>query len=235
MEGGNGRNVSTFTYVRFPSNYLLLTLRRESLSLTDIRQHPDVGIRAQDIARRLRVLTDTLTELVAAVKVEYEAVQVFIRKTGLASLPDDLLAVIFDYVVNKDENKPWIPIRWRTAVTLSHVCQHFRNVSLSCPRLWTTMNRSAGMIATCVPRAKDVPLTVDITVNPVPTGVATRWCLEPVLAELLKNVSRWGHLGIDIRLNSSQPHQIGESTIQQLRKLDAPLLVELCIQNGVDG
>ncbi len=155
-----------------------VTPQSKSLSRTEVRQRPEIRNRIQDIAYRIRVLSDTLTEFATAIKFEREAVEAFNRMIRLASLPDDLLTMIFDYVVNKDENKDLIPIRWRTAVTLSHVCQHFRDVSLSCPRLWTTMNRSSRMVAACLPRAKGVPLAVDITLHPNLCGLAVGALIE---------------------------------------------------------
>ncbi len=95
------------------------------------------------------------------------------------------------------------------------------------------MNRSTQMVAACLPRAKSVPLAVDITVYP--NTDAGGWYFEPVLTELLPHSKRWGHLAINFDLGCSnlplQDDFLDKSTVEKLRHLDASLLEELCIQN----
>ncbi len=216
---------------RFP--YLLLTLRSKSVSSNNIRRSPDVRNRTRDITYRLRALSETLKKLATIIKDEHKAFKVLNRSSGLTSLPDDLLAMIFDYVVNKDKNKCLIPIRWRVAVKLISCLSAFPQHLAILSRLWTTMNRSTQMVAACLPRAKSVPLAVDITVYP--NTDAGGWYFEPVLTELLPHSKRWGHLAINFDLGCSnlplQDDFLDKSTVEKLRHLDASLLEELCIQN----
>lgn len=99
------------------------TPRSDSLSFTDLRHRPDPKVRSQDIVRCTQLLLHTLQERATAIEHEYMIFEVVNRKCGLASLPDDFLATIFDYVVNKEENKYRHPLRWMAAARLSHVCQ----------------------------------------------------------------------------------------------------------------
>lgn len=179
--------------------------------------------------RRARFLSSTLNELAHAIENECVAIEVINRKCGLASLPDDLLVMIFDYVVNKEENKYRVPSRWMAAVKLSHVCQHFRGVSLSCPRLWTTINRSSKMAVDCLPRARSVPLMVHITV--CPNESTGGWYLEPILKHLLPCAKRWSQLSIVYDFMSRKDIDSNKATYQRLRQLHAPLLEELHVTN----
>lgn len=89
--------------------------RSKTLSFTDLRHCPDPKVRTQDIVRCARFLFRTFKELATAIERKYVAFEVVNRKCGLASLPDDLLATISDYVVNKEENKYRALLRWMAA------------------------------------------------------------------------------------------------------------------------
>ncbi len=227
MEGGNGRNVSPSIYALY---YDLLTPRSKSLSLTDIRRRPDLGNRTQCMAYRLRVLSDSLTELASIIKDEHKTLEVLNRKYGLTSLPDDVLAMTFDLAVNERFGF----CKWKTAVRLSHVCQHFRYIMLACPRMWTDMNTSSEMVASCAPRAKGVSLSVNFSVDT--RADRDGWVFQPVLAELLTHAKRWGRLSMAFRPSSRdvllQFEERNELNGQNLRHLEAPLLEELYIDGG---
>lgn len=174
-------------------------------------------------------MSSALKELASAIDDECVDIEVVNRKCGLASLPDDLLAMIFDYVVNEEESKDRVPMRWMAAVELSHVCRHFRDVSLSCPRLWTTINRSSKMAVACLPRARSVPLIVNITVCPDEnTG---GWSFDPFINHILPCAKRWGQLIVVYDFLTRDDLDLNKATYQKLRQLDAPLLEELQIAN----
>ncbi len=217
------------------ADFITPQIYSKTLSLPYIQRRPALCHRARDVLSVLRSLSKDIFGLAAAIKEQCEIYEIVNRKCGLASLPDDVLAMIFDYSVNnKDEDKYRASIRWTAAVRLSHVCRHFRTISLSCPRLWTTMSKSRRMVAACLPRTKGLPLSVDLMFHR--HYFSMDWFFEPVLTEILPHSKRWRHLSIIVDSASSAANipleDVRNLKGQKLGYLDAPILEELLIDNS---
>ncbi|KLO11205.1 hypothetical protein SCHPADRAFT_906223 [Schizopora paradoxa] len=92
-----------------------------------------------------------------------------------SSLPDDVLAIIFDFVFSAscaehdDEKSTSSILPMFTILNLSHVNRQFRLISASNPKIWTHIAGSArhsemGLINACLERSRGLPLTVHLTV-----------------------------------------------------------------------
>ncbi len=83
----------------------------------------------------LRRLTESLTTLQHAFGNRLRPISSALSK-GIAPLPDEILALIFEYSSPPGEGT-------RQAVWLSHVSRRFRRIALSACRLWTTLHSNA--------------------------------------------------------------------------------------------
>ncbi|KLO08088.1 hypothetical protein SCHPADRAFT_1001189 [Schizopora paradoxa] len=194
----------------------------------DVRRNPALRGQVQDIAHRLKRLSITLESIARATKDAYIEFGAVCKNVGLASIPDEILAMIFNLVlayVNGVEKS--VSRTWRAAVKLSHVNQQFRAVLLDCPQFWTNMNSCREMVKSCFPRTKGLPLKVNLNFfHCVELGE----CLfDPVLAELLPLAKHWGRLGILVRRLEFRAWKLKCSTGKTLRHFDAPLLEELAL------
>lgn len=93
----------------------------ESLPLADLAWRPDLRKHVHGMEYSFRFLRNTLSELKAVIENKFEVFEAMNRTCGLASLPDDVLAMIFDLTVNNIENEGPNSSKWRTAATLSHL------------------------------------------------------------------------------------------------------------------
>ncbi len=186
---------------------------------------------------RLKSLSNTLSDLASAVQAEAEAAQanmeVVNNMCGLASLPNELVARIFDYVVNGDASLT-NPNRWKAAVALSHVCQYFWETAVSCPQLWSNISRSSEIAASCLSRSKNAPLDVELMVTFGTGAFQNVLQFEQLSLGSLSHSSRWRSLGIQFMsmYNGVNRTPLGGSNIRQtFRGVDAPLLDSLHIKN----
>ncbi|KLO15308.1 hypothetical protein SCHPADRAFT_995919 [Schizopora paradoxa] len=209
-------------------------LRREmdaikSVTSVDMQESSALRTHVHSISRRLRYLSTTLNGLAKSTQEVYEAFGVVSQKAGLALLPDEVLVMVFEFVVAyAKKNEYRVSRAWKAAVRLSHVNQHFRSVLLDCPRFWTNMNSCGEMITACLPRTNGLPLAVDVTVR---CDTHLRDCsYEPVLADLLPLSRQWGRLDISFHHSyGDYQWKLSDPALQALHHLDAPLLKELSI------
>ncbi len=198
----------------------------------------DLMFRAQKTMLRMKSLSDTLNGLASAIQAESEAARTNFEAVsnmyGLVSLPAELFARIFECIVNEDASLA-NPSRWKSAVTLSHVCQYFRNIALSCPQIWANVSRSSEMVASCLSRSKEVPLDVELRVA---FGANTQELrFEKLLQEALPHSNRWRSLGIHFVSSSVDDDALSWVLIDDsaarlaFREIDAPLLESLDIRN----
>ncbi len=199
----------------------------------------DLLFRARKTVSRLGSLVRILSELTSAIQTEFQAAQsnlkVVKNMCGLASLPNELLIRVFEHAVNRDASLS-NPARWKAAVTLSHVCQCFRDAALSYPHLWVNISRSGEMAASCLPRSMELPLDVELRV-----GFGTRahqppdLFFEQLLFGVIVHSKHWRSLGVQFapeNTNGAVNRMIGGSDVrQEFRSLDLPLLESLHIKN----
>ncbi|KLO15353.1 hypothetical protein SCHPADRAFT_938830 [Schizopora paradoxa] len=201
--------------------------------------------RARKTTRRLKHIVDTLSGLSSAIQREFEAATTSFNTVskihGLITLPNELLARIFNYVVNWDE-KLIIPTRTRAAVGLSHVCRYFRDTAISCTQLWTNVSSCGDddITTLCLSRSKRVPLNVrlvtrvdEISPHPDDFGLVC----DPLAQELFSHSKRWGQLEIRTEVNRSFHDVVTKSLDigKIFRELDVPLLRSLHIlRNSAD-
>ncbi len=84
------------------------------------------------------------------------------------------------------------------------------------------------MVASCLPRANGLPLTVNLTVHR--KANEGDWLFDPVLAEVLPHSKRWHHLHMALDYGRRDVQVDGSNNGQELRCLDALLLRELHIE-----
>ncbi len=203
----------------------------------------DLLSRARATMSRLKSLSDILIELASAIKTESEAAQMNLEAVknmcGLTSLPNELLSRIFECAVN--DATLTIPNRWKAAVTLSHVCQSFRETALSCPHNWTSISRSDAMAASCLSRSKDLPLEVELIVGFGSSDDPHELRFEQLLPDILSHSNRWRHLDVRFLSISGDDDAVnrmplsGSDIRQAFREVDAPSLKSLRIWNFPHG
>ncbi|KLO18980.1 hypothetical protein SCHPADRAFT_899317 [Schizopora paradoxa] len=94
-------------------------------------------------------------------------------RIGVASLPDEILSVIFAFASQcesiQDDHNPYNRgdrfvsknvKQFFSAVSLSHVCRRFRHIILSAPEFWTSIwdNMRPGVVEFCLVRSGAMPL-----------------------------------------------------------------------------
>ncbi len=124
-----------YEYYHISADYYgsLYSLRKPLASneMADLGAKGRSELLAWRIQNTIQSLTRALSELSSALKAVPQTNVVAIKNMGgLFALPNESLSHIFEYVVNGDPNLR-NSSRWQAAVTLSHVCQHFRNTALS--------------------------------------------------------------------------------------------------------
>ncbi|KLO15323.1 hypothetical protein SCHPADRAFT_995932 [Schizopora paradoxa] len=189
--------------VVFPADWRNELDSIKSMTFTDLRTCTHSRSRIHDTVSRLKLLSTTLDALMEAVKAESQALESASRSCGLASLPDEILNMIFGLVVNEDtisRSAVYHSCEWRAAVRLSHVNKHFRVIMLSCPQHWIRIYSSSKMAASCLPRTNGLPLSVSLETFDVGDG----WSFEPLISEVLPFLHRWKSVNIVLDPFSSQ-------------------------------
>jgi len=192
----------------------------------------------------MKSLCDTLSDLTSAIQAVYKVAEENFEAVGnmcgLALLPTELLARIFECVVNGDESLS-NPSRWKAAFTLSHLCQYFRIIALCCPQMWSNISKNNEMVASCLSRSKDVPLDVELTID-FGSGADPRDLLfEQLLSEVLLHSKRWRRLHIQFVSNSEDGDAACRTSVDGLdvreafRSPDVPLLESLDIRNDMSA
>ncbi|KLO18207.1 hypothetical protein SCHPADRAFT_993809 [Schizopora paradoxa] len=197
----------------------------KSLSCADIRVNPNFRSNARDIARRLQSISSALEEISMALKGEIDTFRAVTRKCGIAVLPDEVLSTIFDFAyVDWDK---------RATIGLSHVNRLFRSVMLAKPHLWTDMDSCADMVKTCLPRTRNLPLTVHFTVHCFVEPSACR--LDSILTELMPFAKQWGNLKVYFEYWSAGYDEKRHTALPVCRtSVDTPMLRHLSLYSEHD-
>ncbi len=196
--------------------------------------------RARRTMLKLMLLSHTLSELTSAIQVDSEAAQANFeavrRMCCLASLPTELLACVFDYVVSGDPSLT-NPSRWKAAVTLSHVCRYFRDMALSRAHLWVNISCSGDMAASCLLRSKDVPLDVELAVA-FEYADPDNLSFERLFLGATSHSKRWRRLDVQFLSNLDGDGAVNRTPLsdpdvrQTFRSPYVPLLESLLIRNN---
>ncbi|VDB99721.1 unnamed protein product [Peniophora sp. CBMAI 1063] len=80
----------------------------------------------------------------------------------MASLPDDLVRDLFDVLSVVDPPRGPSTGRSLGWISATHVCQRWRAISISLPKLWASVVCTFPPDATVLERAQDAPLTIDL-------------------------------------------------------------------------
>lgn len=223
--------------------------------------------RARKTTHRLKLLSDTLSKLSTAMRTEFEEAQANYKAVsklhGLVSLPNELLARIFGYVVNRDDSESFRlttegsrlqvlgpgdmgffdPIttskRSKAAVTLSYVCRYFRDTATSCARLWTNVSNNKDMTALCLERSKQVPLNAHIFIGRgEQDSNSGSYALAPdeLLQTILPHSERLGGLEIDFvtEFDFEEVNGGDPNISKAFHELDAPSLHSLRIRRQIN-
>ncbi|KLO05194.1 hypothetical protein SCHPADRAFT_1003023 [Schizopora paradoxa] len=120
--------------------------------LTCSRTSSDTPIVGEDAKTALKRLKNARTHLTSlskslddAIRVVVEASSKTCRPAGLALLPDDILAQIFEIYIDSydmpDNYDKFVPLECSPQI-LSSVCRRFRHVAIHIPSLWRNMSLS---------------------------------------------------------------------------------------------
>ncbi|KLO18187.1 hypothetical protein SCHPADRAFT_936449 [Schizopora paradoxa] len=197
----------------------------ELVSDVDMGHDPSLRARVRGFAHRLSHALKTLNGLTVALEEEIKSFGAVTSKCGVSMLPDEVLTMILELVVEFVPRKGYKPsYKWKAAVTLSHVNRHFRAVMLGCPQFWTQMNTSPGMVTACLPRTNGLPLSVYLNVN---QNTQTNVCsIGPIFFKLLPLSERWESLYLEFERSDGDEDDF---TRMPQHTINAPLLDKLII------
>lgn len=176
---------------------------------------------------------------------------------GLASLPPEILTLVFSFTIfspfPKDEDEEARRRAYRnegkprslSAVRLSHVCRHFRNTVLSTPHLWAEVSVAPAMSLTskpkvelveaCLQRSKEVPLDVILNIYEAafPVEGEARFACDGAFFAVLPHAHRWRSLHLDICDVDNHNSNNFQGVFEKAQNIVAPNLE--CISQGQMG
>lgn len=136
---------------------------------------------------------------------------------GLSKLPDELLACILERAA--DDSDTYLRL---TPVYLSHVCRRFRQVMLTLPMLWSSLEDRFSLSRTkeYLIRSKVTPLSIAMDMS----SIGSSRDPTPFLHAIFPHASRWGNIHI-----STASHAVVDGTadvgLQSLNMLSEAGLV----------
>lgn len=106
---------------------------------------------------------------------------------GIAELPDELLALVFELAYDNDTDGSHL------AIQLSHVCRRFRAVALHTPRLWSTLAASQrpDEYQTFISRSRTADLTIIVD---FPFRKPSFMLIADFMNDVFPLSNRWGEL-----------------------------------------
>ncbi|KAH8110701.1 hypothetical protein DFH11DRAFT_761185 [Phellopilus nigrolimitatus] len=109
----------------------------------------------------LFLLARSCEQRLSALKVE---MQPYFLHSGILSLPDDVLALIFENSLLDGKEYVRLYLKPPPEPSISHVCRRFRSISLGLPKLWSrvTSDMSKKWVETRLWRSKIAKLAVEI-------------------------------------------------------------------------
>ncbi|KLO09633.1 hypothetical protein SCHPADRAFT_943497 [Schizopora paradoxa] len=134
------------------------------------------------------LLTETSSKLKERVKSARQLVDRVVSVCGIASVPPDILVMIFSLAINTSSQE--IP-RSLHSVRLSHVCRHFRNIITTTPLFWTKISATPhapemDLVEASLQRSGESPLDVHINVYIFAIRVGTHLA-PPELQQIYPN------------------------------------------------
>lgn len=162
----------------------------------------------------------------------------------ISQLPAEILVKIFlAHIAQNSDHRPWQGVHW---FNFSHVCRHWRDISLDCPSLWTTI-RLVGRTAWIferLSRTKTAPLilrawlgeNIHATTIPLITNLLARemWRIQELQIPL-KSSTTVGAAGLLTKLkiyDTSHDRLAWKSFSKIIYSNDAPLLESLDIDGN---
>ncbi|KLO08087.1 hypothetical protein SCHPADRAFT_944742 [Schizopora paradoxa] len=227
----------------------LVTLKKELDNVTsgsnysNLRGDPGLRNRIKEKFCQFQRLSTTLDGIIDALN---KGIDNLGRMCGIDLLPDEVLAAIFEMVVNTTGaiTEHYVAsCRWREAVSLSHINHRLRSIMLASPQLWTNMASSRQMAAACLPRTNGLPLNISMDADN--HGRRDDWSFHPILAELFPVAQYWECLHLSISCMHPES-RLGRNNFKfadlsdpPFYRLNAPLLEKLsieysCFVNGAD-
>ncbi len=134
--------------------------RNDYLVMQKVRYLEGIMQEITDVQKILQRSVDRLKQEVCAV---YNA------KANVARLPDELLQIIFDYTVDRQQrnwegytDEPEEESERSTLLSCTHVCRKWRNVALATSSLWEWVNSdwSPARVETWLTRARQHPISI---------------------------------------------------------------------------
>ncbi|KLO13127.1 hypothetical protein SCHPADRAFT_384038 [Schizopora paradoxa] len=174
----------------------------------------------RDVQRALTSLSNTVASSISSLENQFSAL--FIRDR-YSQFPDDIFTIIFKSAAFND---------FRSAISISHVCQRFRSIALSIPQLWTSIlpKKGRGM---SVENASEVAgrsqhsalgLTVEMqSFDPYANGHVDY--LESMMSFISVHFSRISTLTLDL----GTAHAVASKNKSWSTKMSLPVLESLKI------
>ncbi len=152
---------------------------------------------------------------------------------GVASLPSEILALVFAMAIFGVPDTESEPPRAFAAVRLSHVCSQFRDTILSTPLLWSEVRTTAEhpeleLAQACVARSKESPLDVHLNMYSNLDGDTKEKSIcicDDVLFIVLPHAHRWRSL--HVTFNDYRDFNGSSGALESAKNVSAPNLEKI--------
>lgn len=204
-------------------------MERWNLTFVDVLQpmasDSNVVSRATTLRSQLRTVSESLRILSSKVDKELDLADRCLRRLkpmcGLASLPNDVMVLIFDLVVSPNGKEEHLHShRAGAALRLSYISRYFRNLVLSFPQLWNQINiyphNSSELIEACIRWSRESPLDIHLSVF---VDTPERDQYFDAFYQVLSQAHRWRKLTLHVFQHRSRRSQ------SRRQNLDIPPIV----------
>lgn len=167
-----------------------------------------------------RMLADLSKSLNTSISTLRTSVLPFQLEKGLNSLPDDILAIVFQHV--------------GSCKMVNTVCRRFYHVASNLPRLWSTISNyrtTKDKIMKHVTRSGSTGLEIDLSVNKI------HFLLDPVetLDALLPYIDRWETVIMTIENHPTLANEVCRKLWKECKNVSLTQLRSLAIKYPIDN
>ncbi|KDQ08305.1 hypothetical protein BOTBODRAFT_191810 [Botryobasidium botryosum FD-172 SS1] len=187
-EGGREPAKELFS---FSTKSALVDFRIPNMGARSVLEHADKELRTMELACNfaLHAVTSYTDKLLSATRNHRN------HSTAIYGLPNELVSVIFEFA-KSTASDPEERASDRTPINLSQVSRRWRDIALTMPALWTTVDAAGAhrdlFIERSKPRLLDIVLPDYVSNSIDDDCIAARLALEAFIPHL----ERWGRLSL---------------------------------------
>lgn len=157
----------------------------------------EAGKKLDELDVTLRLFSGLVSEKKKRLEGQIAAAQ---KQTGMASLSDDVLAIILEHACDDyPEEEEDLKYACANSLDLAHVSRRFRNVALSLPRLWTHVYdcMAPDEVAFFVKRSRDAGLYLVVEgIDGLVQACTSETRADAFLAALVPHAHRWREIRV---------------------------------------